>query len=120
MNDNRTYILVNKDLNMSTGKIAAQVAHAVSRMPATKNGTVSDTVIVLQATGEQIKNLERYLDERDIHTSLYIDEGVNEVPPYSVTAMAVQPLNFDEDDYDLRHVFEGFELLGARGRRWLR
>lgn len=105
----RMYILVNKDLGMSIGKTAAQVAHAVARLKSKH----SETVIVLQATGEQLKNLERYLDQRKIKSYLYIDEGVNEIAPYSVTVLAVEPIEYD--DFDL---FKDFELLAVRGRRW--
>ncbi len=110
---NRMYILVNKDLKMSKGKIAAQVAHASARC-AYANG-YADTVVVLEATAEQMKNLERYLDFYGIDSSLYIDEGVNEVPPFSVTALAVQPI--EDDDEAARDIFQGFDLLGDR--RWL-
>lgn len=85
----RMYVVVNKDLKMSKGKTAAQVAHAVSRL---QPKTEPHTVIVLQATTEQLRNLAVYLSREGIRNYTYIDEGVNEVPPYSLTVMAVAPI----------------------------
>lgn len=106
MTYSRMYVLVNKDLDMSTGKIAAQVAHATVRLAVKE---VPRTVVVLEATGEQIKNLERYLDREKVGCFLYIDEGANEIPPFSVTTLAVAPI--DDDDMELRELFQGFNLL---------
>lgn len=78
------YAVVNFELRMSAGKVAAQVAHAVSRLQL-KSPKV---MIVLQANAEQLHNLKAYLDENKIKNHLYIDEGVNEVPPMSATVLA--------------------------------
>jgi peptidyl-tRNA hydrolase len=108
-----TYIVVNKDLEMSAGKVAAQVAHAVLQ-----NSTLDDlntyhrgverTVIVLEADTEQIRNLDEYLGERNIQAKYVIDEGVNEISPMSITALAVSPFEFD--DTEKREIFKGFRL----------
>lgn len=102
------YILVNKDLKMSKGKVAAQVAHAAARCGYSSG--YADTAVILEATGEQMKNLERYLDVYGIESYLYIDEGMNEVPPFSVTALAIEPI--DDDDTEKRDLFQAFNLLG--------
>lgn len=89
----RMYVLVNEDLKMSRGKVAAQVAHAVARLYTHFNiKDEAETCIVLEATAEQIRNLETYLDRKGIGNYTYIDEGVNEIPAYSITAMAIEPL----------------------------
>lgn len=82
--EGKLYVVVNKELGMSVGKVAAQVTHVASRLDV---GTPK-TVIVLQATGEQLKNLNAYLNSLNIPNVIYVDEGVNEVPPMSVTALA--------------------------------
>ena len=104
--DFRMYVIVNKDLKMSKGKVAAQVAHAVARLNVKD---AADTCIVLQATTEQIRNLGIYLALRGIKSHQYIDEGANEVPPYSITAMAVRPI--DELDTKAIETFKNLELL---------
>lgn len=107
------YIVVNKDLKMSAGKAMAQVAHAVSLVSKPKdlreyNKAKQRTVIVLEGTGQQIENLDLYLYDRGIHSEYVVDEGVNEVPTMSITAMATPQL--DIKDEDIREMFSGFEL----------
>lgn len=108
-----TYIVVNKDLKMSAGKAMAQVAHAVlltmeeDDLQLYRSG-VQRTVIVLEGTESQIDNLWGYLDARDIRCDSVIDEGANEIPTMSTTALAVQP--FDIDDDEKRGMFKGFKL----------
>lgn len=82
--NNRMYVLVNSDLEMSAGKVAAQVAHAVARLDV----KAPKEMLVLQATTEQLHNLSTYLTTLTLPHHLYIDEGVNEVPPMSATALA--------------------------------
>jgi peptidyl-tRNA hydrolase len=110
----RMYILVNKDLKMSKGKTAAQVAHAASRVA--ENNGAAETVIVLEAHESQLRNLSQYLFDKDIHNVLYIDEGVNEIPPFSITALGVAPID-DEDD-ETRELFQGFPLM--EDQKWLK
>lgn len=107
------YIVVNKDLKMSAGKAMAQVAHAVSLVSKPKdikkyNAAKQRTVIVLEGTADQIENLGLYLFERGIHAEYVIDEGVNEIPTMSTTALATEQL--DADDEDTRFLFFGFDL----------
>ena len=122
------YIVVNKDLGMSIGKVAAQVAHAVN-MAATEDDINAyfdanqRTVIVLQATSEQIRNLRDYLALRDISSDYVIDEAtrsnlntfngrgrVNEIPTMSMTALATEQI--DITDEEVRNYFAGFDLYG--------
>lgn len=102
----KLYVLVNKDLGMSVGKTAAQVAHAISRVDL----GAPHTVIVLEAGTEQLHNLKQYLGAANIPHHLYIDEGINEVPPMSATALAFGMVvdNFTPD------FIAGFKLYKER------
>ena len=107
------YIVVNKDLKMSAGKAMAQVAHAVSLVSKPKdiilyNKAKQRTVIVLEGTAAQIENLGLYLYERGIHSEYVVDEGVNEIPTMSITALATQQMNVD--NIENRQMLKGFKL----------
>ncbi len=107
------YIVVNKDLKMSAGKGMSQVAHAVSLVSKPKdirvyNKAKQRTVIVLEGTGSQIENLALYLFERGVHAQYVIDEGVNEIPTMSITALATEQM--DISDEENRKMLKGFTL----------
>ena len=112
------YILINGSLKMSPGKAAAQAVHAFASLE--NDYTIKEfsrniqrTVIVLEVDNQQqIDNLSKYLTACSIPCSSYIDEGVNEVSPYSVTAMAVGPIYSDE--LDKRQLFSTFPLFPKR------
>lgn len=109
------YILVNGELKMSPGKVAAQVAHATAMLDKFNSAFIGEykrAVIVLEAKNEiQMRSLEEYLFNAGLSSYLYIDEGVNEVTPYSLTAMSVQPI--DSDDEEKREIFAPFPLYGS-------
>jgi peptidyl-tRNA hydrolase len=93
------YIFVNKGLGMSTGKVAAQVGHAVGRAfrgddnPEAMDAYIAkgETKIVLECRDtEHLLMAERYLNEHGIKTFLVIDEGRTEIAPHSPTAMATE------------------------------
>lgn len=109
------YVILNKELNMSAGKAAAQTAHAVAMLGNFNNAFIDfnkRTVIVLEAENEaQIRNLNEYLFNEGLSSYYYIDEGVNEVGPYSVTAMAVEPIA--AGDEERRQIFAPFNLYGG-------
>lgn len=107
------YIVINKELRMSAGKIAAQTAHAVSLVSKSKdikayNNAKQRTVIVLEGTGSQIENLALYLYERGIHCEYVIDEGVNEIPTMSITALATEQMDIANEEN--RKMLKGFRL----------
>ena len=115
MKNPRIYVVLNGELEMSPGKAAAQSVHSVMLLNGnSKEDFVSDylrTVIVVEAkNAEQIKNLAVYLDQAGIDTDYYIDEGVNEVDAYSVTALAA----FVGDDEEAYKKFEAFELFSGK------
>ena len=106
----KMYVVVNKDLGMSAGKVAAQVAHAVSRIDV---GTPK-TVIVLQGTTIQLISLNAYLNRNNLPCHLYIDEGVNEVDPMTPTALAHGMV---ADDFTPDFI-AGFKLYKQERKRW--
>ena len=97
------YVVANKRLNMSAGKLAAQVGHAVASVMVYENFTHREWMshphrwlIVLQAMDDvHLMAIRDYLDERKVRSHLIIDEGVNEIRPYSYTALGVQILDKD-------------------------
>lgn len=107
MNNPVMYVVINGSLEMSPGKAAAQAVHAAMLLSMkSKIDFVSSykrTVIVLEAKdATQIQNLCTYLDEADVDTDYYIDEGMNEVDAFSTTALAAYVGN----DEELRSIFE--------------
>lgn len=115
------YVLLNGELNMSPGKAAAQAVHATANMiyQCDEFDFVDNyyrAVIVLRAENQQqIENLHTYLTEADIVSDYYIDEGVNEVGAYSITALAVEPL--DAEDEVSREIFRPFPLYGFKEKK---
>lgn len=103
----KLYVVVNNELGMSAGKVAAQVAHATARIDALN----PKTVIVLEGNTEQLHNLDRYCEENGQNRHLYIDEGVNEIDPMSATALAI---GLFADDYTPEFL-SGFKLYKERG-----
>lgn len=106
---------------MSPGKAAAQAVHAVMMLDNKHRNTFKEefrrTVIVLEATSrEQIDGIADYLSTAGIDYQYYIDEGANEVAPFSATALAVEPL----DHYDRRRkIFEDLPLFkGQKEKKW--
>lgn len=102
---------------MSSGKIAAQAAHAavvgtiISSESDRKHWLSSNarTIIVLQVRDEQhMRNIVQYLGDRKYVVEKVIDEGVNEIDPHSWTAL-VTPI-LDSEDADMRDTFKQFEL----------
>lgn len=110
------YVFLNKELHMSSGKAAAQAAHAVmlsviggKKFPA-KYWIESPHryMIVLEARDEEhMKDISMYLAERNIKTFGQIDEGSTEVPAHSLTAMAT-PILARTDR--IKQIFSTFDL----------
>lgn len=120
------YIFLNRGLGMSTGKAAAQSAHAAveAYIKSQQNQRLGEdgrvlleewrlglhyTKIVLEARDEaHLRNIERYLTDRWFDSALIIDEGRTEIEPMSVTALGVEIV--DKDDPHTKATFEHFEL----------
>jgi peptidyl-tRNA hydrolase len=111
------YIFVNKGLGMSAGKLASQAAHAAveafqisqPRLIAAWNRGGHYTKLVMEATDEeQMRTIERYLNDRQVKTKLIIDEGMTEIEPHRVTALGCEIV--DKDEGDREEVFSTFKL----------
>lgn len=95
MDEPTMYILVNKDLKMRTGKIAAQVGHgAIYAFLSSRKADseffhrwwkTSQKKVVLYATGEMIQ----YLNSKyPTITHPVIDEGRTQIEPGSLTVLS--------------------------------
>lgn len=100
------YILANKALGMSAGKLAAQVGHGVGRalfdaisdpdryQEWAEYQEKGETKIVLECRDtEHLLMAERYLNEHGIKTFLVIDEGRTEIPAHTPTVLATEILD---------------------------
>lgn len=104
------YVFLNKGLHMSVGKAAAQTAHAVAMsliqqdndlLKAKWVASPHRTVIVLEARDEaHMRSIRDYLQERNVQFSWIVDEGVNEIDPHTVTALATHIMNKNDDTTD--------------------
>jgi peptidyl-tRNA hydrolase len=101
---------------MSTGKSAAQVAHAAVeayKVSSTKMidhweyGKHYTKLVMLAEDADQLLVIERYLKERGFKTAIIIDEGRTEIKPYSYTALGIEIV--DKDDPHVQASFEGFK-----------
>jgi peptidyl-tRNA hydrolase len=111
------YVFVNKGLGMTAGKLSAQAAHAVALVMIDeteemrlqwRNGA-HKTMLIMEAKDENhIRNIERYLVERKVPVRAVVDEGVNEIDPHTITAMATAILN--KDDEQVGKTFSTFSL----------
>lgn len=99
-------IIVNKKLGMSQGKIAAQVAHAAVNAIQKANIDIIERwmrhghcKIVLQVeTPQEIIDIKEKADRLELPTALIIDEGLNEIPTDSITALGIGPYYTDYID----------------------
>lgn len=115
------YIFLNSELRMSTGKAAAQAAHAAVEAYNLSRADLINawyqgghyTKVVLDG-GDALKllSIDNYLKARGFKVSLIIDEGRTEIDSYTPTALGVEILNKD-DEHVLRS-FEGFRTFKQR------
>lgn len=111
------YIFINRDLNMSPGKVGAQAAHAAVEAYRISKQSLIDAwyigghytkLVMLAENAEGLMVTERYINERGFKTKLIIDEGRTEIAPFSATALGVEIV--DKDDEHTAATFEGFSL----------
>lgn len=128
------YIILNEGAGMSTGKAAAQAAHAavegyrLSSVPVNGEGSAfwcesnlqrlwykggHYTKIVLGARdAADLKVKHEYLLDRGFKASLIIDEGRTEIDPFTPTAVAVEIV--DKDNPHVAATFSSFKLFKDR------
>lgn len=113
--DYAMYILVNKELNMSPGKIASQVGHITEKLAIriikslyeddstesiTLNFNFSKYIknghkkIILYASQKEMDKLKS-----DKNAEYIIDEGKTEIPPDSLTVVGFLPSNTNKDKF---------------------
>ena len=97
-------IIVRKDLKMSAGKIAAQVAHASVEAWKKADKKIRDAweregakKVVLQAQNEK-ELLELKKKSGKLPTALIRDAGLTEIPPGTTTCLAIGPAREEEVD----------------------
>jgi len=112
-------IVVRKDLKMSCGKIAGQVAHAsVSALEVTRvlkgEGSISDwfdngqTKIILKVRSkEELETVAQKCKENNIIYYKIEDLGKTQLEPYTLTCIGIGPLNDDLVD----EIVGGLKLL---------
>lgn len=99
------YIVMNKGVKMSTGKMIAQGSHAALKALELSDKQIVDewnrfgfyTKIILEARdGEHLKNFQKYLEDRGIKSALILDEGRTEIPKHTPTALGVEVVDKNE------------------------
>lgn len=119
------YLIFNKDLKMSKGKIAAQAGHAVAGVlnmfllnmftKMTKEDKYwewvqgSQTKIALRADLEQITNICDQATKFNLFNYLVKDEGRTEVEPGSFTVLGLQPI--EKNSHFRKFFLSNLELL---------
>lgn len=114
----RQYILINTDLNMSSGKLAGQAAHASTGL-IIKTGKVNFSkiqdwfsfhsqrkIVCGMKQQELLDTIERLKQESISHYVVY-DTGKTEIPADSLTAVAIFPFSQTETP----RWFKKFRLL---------
>jgi PTH2 family peptidyl-tRNA hydrolase len=91
-------IVVRKDLKMSKGKLAAQVAHAsfsssklVDKRLIKKWEKEGQKKVILAAGEKQLMELEKKCKKLRIPYSLITDAGLTELPSGTVTCLGIGP-----------------------------
>lgn len=104
----KQYVIVPKKPRMSKGKIASQVAHATFMAIEYQTEPPYESiikewersgmcVIVLECKDEnQLRNIDKYLEQWNIPHYLYIDEGLYGCAPFTATALATGILTEDK------------------------
>lgn len=111
------YLFLNRGLGMSTGKAAAQAAHAAVEAYIISNPDMRQawhlgghyTKIVLDCEdAEHMLTIQHYIEERGFKTAPIIDEGRTEIKPMSRTALGVEIV--DKADEHVAATFSVFKL----------
>jgi peptidyl-tRNA hydrolase len=102
---------------MSTGKSAAQAAHAAVEAYIGSDSNIRNvwwlghhyTKLVLEAEDEShLHTIQKYIEDRGFRSRLIIDEGRTEIRPHTATALGVEIV--DKDDPHVEATFSTFKL----------
>jgi PTH2 family peptidyl-tRNA hydrolase len=110
--------IINKDLKMTSGKIAVQVAHgevlyiemtnsiysSINKKEEYKNWraiTKEDSIgmmkkVVLKSTESEIRDIFMKLKSLNIWCYLVFDKGLTQIPENSLTCLVVEPLEEEQ------------------------
>lgn len=100
---------------MSTGKAAAQAAHAAVEAYRVSKSDMVDAwytgghytkLVMLAEDTENLMVINAYIQNRGFRTGLIIDEGRTEIKAFSPTALGVEIV--DKDDPHVQASFESF------------
>lgn len=118
------YLFANKGVGMSTGKTAAQIAHAaVEAYVLSKPDLIRAwrlgghyTKLVMEAQDTvHLYTIQAYIEERGFKTKLIIDEGRTEIMPHTPTALGVEVV--DKDDPHTLATFSSFRLYRDKPKK---
>ena len=95
-------IAVRKDLKLSTGKMAAQVAHAAVNCAFASKRKKADwfntwydegqkKVVVKVSSLDELLRLKVQAEDAGLVTSLITDAGMTELPPHTTTCLGIGP-----------------------------
>lgn len=113
------YIFVNDSLDLSFGKVAAQIAHAQEELTAEYlKGDIDDyrelleqnprtTIVLACEDADQMYKIASYVESVGLKTGIYVDEG-GDGYILEPTAMAVEYV--EKDDPRIAPLFSKFEL----------
>ncbi|NLX47450.1 MAG: peptidyl-tRNA hydrolase [Euryarchaeota archaeon] len=113
--DNKMVIVVRKDLKLSPGKMAAQVAHAavncalVSKKRRSINfdrwyGEGQKKVVLKVQNLAELYEIKQAAEDLGLVTSLITDAGMTELPPNTVTCLGIGPAPNSEVDRVTGHL----------------
>jgi len=100
--ENKMVIAVRKDLKLSPGKMAAQVAHAAVNCAFASRKRSPDRferwydegqrkVVVKVDDLPTLFRLKEEAEDAGLTTSVIIDAGLTEIPPHTVTCLGIGP-----------------------------
>lgn len=113
--DNKMVIAVRKDLKLSSGKLAAQVAHAAVNCALAAKRKKPDwfdrwysegqkKVVVKVASLDELMRLKVAAEDAGLVTSLITDAGLTELPPGTTTCLGIGPAPEDTIDKVTGHL----------------
>ena len=112
---NKMVIAVRKDLKLSTGKMAAQVAHAAVNCALVSKRRKSSwfedwywegqkKVVVKVKSLDELMRLKVEAEDAGLVTSLITDAGLTELPPNTTTCLGIGPAPDDAIDKVTGHL----------------